>query len=222
VDTHFSTCGTFLYTLTVYATIPMPHMNQKTVDQPDLSIMLSSWSLSSKRPSVRPPKELAKTKVELGKWHRDRLADQPFSLTWKEEYVYMTCSSDRLCVYRLPLKTSRSSMSEQKGHTATKVTQPSNEITLPRTARCRRVQFFPSNVAELDGVIIIGPRDGERSASPIAINLPSGSLGVWKTVEKADDLDVSEEDYRKGESQFETFDNEDDCDLIPFDPKFRV
>jgi hypothetical protein len=120
------------------------------------------------------------------------------------------------------LKKSRFSSDEQTGDISTQVTQPSEEITLPRTARCRRVQFFPSDTPKLDGIVIIGPRDGEHSASPIVINLPSGSLGAWRVVKRASNIDVSDEGHRKGESQFEAFDSEDDCDLIVYDPKFRV
>ena len=218
MDSYFPACGKFLYTLTVFASsITGEHWTQ-----PDLVIILSSWSLSAKRPSARPPKELVETKVELGKWHRNKLADQPFSLTWTEEYVYLTCSSDRLLVYRLPLRKSQVSSSGHTVDTSTQVTQPSEEVTLPRTARCRRIQFFPGTSVEMDGVIIIGPRDGDQPANPMVIYLPSGSLGAWETVVKADDLDVSKESYRKDEVHFETFDDEEDCDLIPFDPKFTV
>jgi hypothetical protein len=209
-----------MYTVTIFSTASW--WSSRTVD-----VVMSTHRLSADRTMSCPPKEVVRTKVQLGQWRRQRLASHPFSITWATDYAYLVVSGEKLCVYRMPLRKLKTRNGGSGGCGVDPDPQelpatPANEVVLPRSARSRRVQFFPGRRPASDGIVVVGPRDGDQPAGAFVIYLPAGSLGDWKPVDEASEMDISDESRRGREPLFEDFDAEDDCDLIPFDPNFNV
>lgn len=95
------------------------------------------------------------------------------------------------------------------------ITVPKETIFLPRSSRSRSVQFIPPHTPSGRSPVVIGPRNGLNPDPPIVVYFDAEDLGSWV------DLAVKEgEESRLGgqqqrlEGRYETFDTEQDCDII--------
>ncbi|KAL4786824.1 hypothetical protein BJX76DRAFT_354825 [Aspergillus varians] len=169
----------------------------------------------------------------------------PFAFTWSDKYLYLTVSSSQLRLYRVDLEmiskpdahgryssgSCRSSPSsphqtmkrkESYPQPSAPTSQPifstpTESIFLPRSARDRAVQFFPSPVNE-DGpsLVVVGPRYGTRPQPGMVVYLTDQDLGEWANIEaKEGDGAQQEPAHQRVVGRFEDFDEEEDCDLIP-------
>lgn len=95
---------------------------------------------------------------------------------------------------------------------------PRETIFLPRSSRNRSVQFFPPQLPEGKSTVIIGPRYGAHSSSAIGVYLSEKDLGGWVDVAEKEGEEVRlSGPLQRLEGQFEEFNAEPDCDIIPFD-----
>lgn len=187
-----------------------------------LNLHVMILKLSSSKPTKIPPKLVATTSLRLGCGMRPHVQELPFAFTWSATDLYLTISYSRLRVYRITLPTSQSTVStpttdtDQKPNEFT-ITVPKECIFLPRSSRNRSVQFFPPDVEDAKSVVIIGPRYGNHPAPPIGVYLKDQDLGGWVPVEDKEGESQLHTPMKRLEGQFEQFDEENDCDIIPFD-----
>lgn len=164
------------------------------------------------------------TTLRLGCGMRPHVQVLPFSFTWGATDLYLTISHSRLRVYRVALPTAQSTVSTPTTDTTKShnkefaITVPKECIFLPRSARNRSVQFFPRDEEEANSVVIIGPRYGNHPLPSIGVYLKDRDLGGWVPVEDKDGEGQLHTPMKRLEGQFfEQFDEEQDCDIIPFD-----
>jgi hypothetical protein len=180
--------------------------------------------LSKSKPTKIPPKLFAMTSLRLGCGIRPHMQGLPFAFTWGADDLYLTISHSRLRVYRVSLPSAQSTASTpttdttQKPNNEFAVTVPKECIFLPRSARNRSVQFFPPDAEGANSVIIIGPRYGNYPAPSIGVYLKDQDLGGWVPLDDREGEGQLHTPMKRLEGQlFEQFDEENDCDIIPFD-----
>lgn len=184
--------------------------------------------LSSKKPTKIPPKMVATTSLRLGCDMKPHVQNLPFAFTWTANEMYLTVSHARLRVYRISFPPAVSKHQEVLSATAStdttcpeskdfKITVPKECIFLPRSSRNRSVQFFPPDLLGGNSVVIIGPRHDKHPMPPISLYLKGNDLGSWVPVEDKEGEGMLHMPQKRLQGQFEEFDEEQDCDLIPFD-----
>lgn len=96
---------------------------------------------------------------------------------------------------------------------------PKETVFLPHSARGRSVQFFPPAAPGCNAVVIVGPRYGQHPGPSIGLYPTEGQLGGWVPIDYADSSGEAPTACRLRtlEGHFEEFDEEEDCDLIPFE-----
>jgi hypothetical protein len=182
--------------------------------------------LSSKKPTKIPPKMVATTSLRLGCDMKPHVQILPFAFTWSATELYLTISHSRLRVYRITLpspaaKPEVPSTMDSEGEVPKPneftITVPKECIFLPRSSRNRSVQFFPPDAPGANSVVIIGPRHDKHPTPPIGVYLKDHDLGGWVPVEDKEGEGMLHMPHKRLQGQFEEFDEEQDCDLIPFD-----
>lgn len=184
--------------------------------------------LSSKKPMKIPPKMVASTSLRLGYDMKHHVQNLPFAFTWTTNDLFLTVSHSRLRVYRIsfpeavlgaqkpvsPAVHDDGTSHDPKTFT---VTVPSECVFLPRSARNRSVQLFPPETPGQNSVLIIGPRHDKHPTPPISIYLKDNDLGNCIFVEDKEGEGILHTPHKRLQGQFEEFDEDLDCDLIPFD-----
>ena len=234
VDMSFSPCGGFLRvanidTMVVKVRVGLRKRRRGTPDTTPrmcLNLHIMILKLSKSKPTKIPPKMVATTNFRLGCGIRPHVQVLPFAFTWKADDLYLTISQSRLRVYRFSLPTSTpqpavlisTTDTTQKPKNEFSVTVPQEVIFLPRSARNRSVHFFPPDAEGGNSVVIIGPRFGRYPAPSIVVYLKDQDLGGWVPVENKEGEVQLHAPMKRLESQFfEQFDEEIDCDIIPFE-----
>jgi hypothetical protein len=202
VQVHFTPNGEFFCAATIY----------KSLRSSSFSIDIWQSRLSLDSTELQAPKTVSRVCVDLGPLPQKKVSQIPFHLNWEHEYIYLTMSSERLRVYRVPLKT-RSNLDKRPVMTLR------NEIVLPRSARSRSIYFFPRKETHSNHKVVIGSREGGAALHPVVIYLSDSDLGEWIAVEEAEHFGIGEK--RRVDSMREQFDSDDDCDMIPYDPNFQ-
>ncbi|KAL5320545.1 hypothetical protein ACEPPN_011354 [Leptodophora sp. 'Broadleaf-Isolate-01'] len=235
VDLSFSPCGGLLRVASIEAIIERSPINAHDRDHKRhgakqrvcLYMHVMLLKLSSKKPTKIPPKMVASTSLRLGYDMKLHVQNLPFAFTWTRNDLYLTVSHSRLRVYRISFpgtalgQESSSSTAPENGIRAESkdftVTVPSKCIFLPRSSRNRAVQFFPPDLPGQNSVLIIGPRHDKHPTPPIGVYLKEDDLGNWISVEDKEGEGMLHTPQKRLQGQFEEFDEDLDCDLIPFD-----
>jgi hypothetical protein len=183
--------------------------------------------LSSSKPTKIPPKMVATTSFRLGCDMKPHVQELPFAFTWSATELYLTVSHARLRIYRITLP---SAVPKSQGVPSTttsaidapmanefKIMAPKECIFLPRSSRNRSVQFFPPDAPGANSVVIIGPRHDKHPTPPICVYLKDQDLGSWVPIEDKEGESMLHMPQKRLQGQFEEFDEEQDCDLIPYD-----
>lgn len=198
-------------------------------------LQISTHRLSSTRTTRSPPRLVYRTTASLGLTNSLSVSRSPYTLQWAEKHVYVTTRGTKLSVRKIPLFRDIGEDPESKG----KECQPQRSVFLPRTVDFRTLWFIPStstpkerpphtdkNAAGKFVTVIVGshspipnqrlvvPQD--QVSPPIVVRLHEDKdLGGW-TCKKSliEDMQFNNTGGRlKG--KFESFDLNDDCDLIP-------
>ncbi|KAH7364600.1 hypothetical protein BKA65DRAFT_141598 [Rhexocercosporidium sp. MPI-PUGE-AT-0058] len=234
VDLSFSSCGGLLRVASIEAVIERSPNDAQDRKRPGakqrvcLYMHVIILKLSSKKPTKIPPKMVASTSLRLGYDMKHHVQNLPFAFTWTRNDLYLTVSHSRLRVYRIAFprtvlgrqEISPSSTPEvdtNNDSRAFTVTVPSKCIFLPRSSRNRSVQFFPPDVPGQNSVLIIGPRHDKHPTPPIGVYLKGDDLGNWISLEDKEGEGMLHTPHKRLQGQFEEFDEDLDCDLIPFD-----
>jgi hypothetical protein len=136
--------------------------------------------------------------------------------------LYLCISESILRTYRIILPalspvSPNPTENEPAGQPSFTVLVPEKSILLSRSARIRSVQFSLRLQREANATLVIGPRYGKHPAPTIGIYLQEKDLGAWVTADPAmigRRLCIPEGRWT---GDFEDFDEDQDCDIIPFD-----
>lgn len=207
----------------------------------DLTFHITTMRLSSTNPAKGRPTIISRQCHALGIWSHPFVSILPYSWTWTPAAVYFTMTGFKLRVYRVPLPSREDSSAERRTTAEASccspalITTPRETIFLPRSARERSVHFFPcpelssgvlgekikgpdSGVRNKpNSTLIIGPRYGPKASPPIGVYLSERDLGPWINVHDKEGEERMRPPKRRFTGAFEEFDEDDDCDIIPFD-----
>ena len=244
IDLCFSSCGTFLHVGSVEAIQRklkcVPHTRSIFREKHyDLAFHVTTMRLSATDPARRRPTIISRQCHALGIWNKPFVSILPYSWTWTPAATYFTMTGSKLRVYRIPLPSPHTSLAEKQAMTKLTqtsccspalITTPSETIFLPRSARERSVHFFPprepsteeQSHSETPGTarnstLIIGPRYGPKPSPPIGVYLSEIDLGPWINIHDKEGEERMRPPKRRFTGAFEEFDEDDDCDIIPFD-----
>ena len=207
----------------------------------DLTFHITTMQLSSTSPAKGRPTIISRQCHSLGVWTNPLVSILPYTWTWTATAVFFTMTGFKLRVYRVPLPSPNDSSA--KGQTVPEasrcspalITTPRETIFLPRSARERSVHFFPSPDVASGGLrgmlkasdsgtrnkpnstLIVGPRYGPKASPPIGVYLSERDLGPWINVHDKEGEERMRPPKRRFTGAFEEFDEDDDCDIIPFD-----
>lgn len=198
--------------------------------------------LSPNDPVRRRPTIISRQCHALGIWTKPFVSILPYSWTWTPAATYFTMTGSKLRVYRIPLPSPHGNSTEKQAKsksaqpfdcTPALITTPSETIFLPRSARERSVHFFPprepsakeepdsetpgSGSSGRNSTLIIGPRYGPKPSPPIGVYLSETDLGPWIDIRDKEGEERMRPPKRRFTGAFEEFDEDDDCDIIPFD-----
>ncbi|TFK33930.1 hypothetical protein BDQ12DRAFT_727356 [Crucibulum laeve] len=159
---HFSNCGCYLHIVALEGKHKMvPRKGRKRLGEAEpinFAVVVSTYRLSSRKTTRSPPTLIHLAKAEVGIKNNISVSKLPYTVTWAEDKVYVTCNEKILRVYCIPL------FPTTKGCSAANddlVLSPRNLIFLPETAENRTVYYFPPNSGSKDeksslGRLIIG------------------------------------------------------------------
>ena len=197
--------------------------------------------ISSSNPAKGRPIIVSRQCHALGKWTSPFLSILPYTWTWTRAAVYFTMTGFKLRVYRVPLPSPKDSSAMKQTTAETSccspalITTPRETIFLPRSARERSVHFYPSpepssstlggsvkdhdsdTHSKANSTLIIGPRYGPKASPSIGVYLSEKDLGHWINVHDKEGEERMRPPKRRFTGPFEEFDEDDDCDIIPFD-----
>jgi len=74
-----------------------------------------------------------------------------------------------------------------------------------------------STTSTPSSILLIGPRYGAKPSPPISVYLSKKDLGKWVNVHDKEGEERMKPPRRRWTGAFEQFDEDDDCDIIPFD-----
>ena len=244
IDLYFSPCGTFLHVGSVEAILHkwkgVPSIPSGLREKHySLTFHVTAMRLSPTDPAKRRPTIISRQCHALGIWTKPYVSTLPYSWTWTPTATYFTMTGPKLRVYRIPLTSPQGALAEKQAAAKPKkpscctpalITTPSETIFLPRSARERSVHFFPPRESSADkesqsttpgngrnSTLIIGPRYGSKPSPPIGVYLSETDLGPWINIYDKEGEERMRPPKRRFTGAFEEFDEDDDCDLIPFD-----
>ena len=109
----------------------------------DLALQVSTHRLSSRKTERCPPRLCFRTTVALDRRAKLYVADQPYTLTWTANDLYVASGKRTLSVIKIPLfRKTHSSLTTQQ-QTNTSVCYSQGAVYLPRMDQFRSVQYFP-------------------------------------------------------------------------------
>ena len=244
IDLYFSPCGSFLHVGSVEAiqrkskSVPRTPRSLREKHY-NLAFHVTTMRLSPIDPARDRPTIISRQCHALGVWTKPFVSTLPYSWTWTPAATYFTMTGPKLRVYRIPLTSPHGVLSGKQAEakpaklsfcTPALITTPSETIFLPRSARERSVHFFPPREPSADeksqsktpasgrnSTLIIGPRYGSKPSPPIGVYLSETDLGPWINIYDKEGEERMRPPKRRFTGAFEEFDEDDDCDIIPFD-----
>ena len=204
-------------------------------------MQVSTHRLSVRKPVRCAPRLIFRSQVDLGAANSIPISRLPYTLTWSDEWLYITHNDPNqdfkaLKVFRAPLHDSASDGD-------TKVDVLGEEIYLPRSSNNRTVYYFPPKVAagpeSASGTVILssthtqtlsfpvrGHTNAARHLRPHSRSLPpigfsfSPELNIkWTPMLKESGRTSSSESPQAGgrlQRKFERFDKQEDQDIIAY------
>jgi hypothetical protein len=193
-----------------------------------VSLQVSTHRLSVRKTTRCPPRLVYKTTIDLGGCDSLNVSRLPYSLHWTENELFLTTRGQTLDVIRVPLF-------HAPEETKKSVCYIQSHVFLPRTVESRTVHFVPP----LDGsggkkkskqaMVIIGSHSSIPShgllvpryqvCPPMGVLLhEEKDLGGWKCKPVSEGGATQRLNNAGGRLQgkFETFDRNEDCDIVPF------
>jgi hypothetical protein len=239
---HFSNCGRYLHVAAFEGQCRPQNTESRNgksppVKQPvKLALLVFTYRLSVSKTSRSPPILIHRIRVEAGKRSSISASTIPFTVTWRPQDVYISCSSNRLTVYRISLFKEGSKKCSQD-MMACPVMTLHKPLLLPGTATQRPVYYFPPFTADKPAAVILGGETcPKRKAGtvideqsvwqsrqslctitsqpmqiPVGCLVHEGELGGWV---KSDPNNVEGDDRGIGklDRRLVRFDYEADCD----------
>ena len=202
---------------------------------------MTTLRLSPTEPVKVRPAVVSRQCHTLGVWTKPFVSVLPYSWTWTPTAAYLAMTGFKLRVYRVPLPSpdvcsaGKQAVRENSCCSPALITTPSETIFLPRSARDRSVRFFPprepsaenglgkakrtdsNQTSKPNSTLIIGPRYGSKPSPHIGVYLFEKDLGPWINVHDKEGEERMRPPMRRFTGAFEEFDEDDDCDIIPFD-----
>ncbi|KZT72258.1 hypothetical protein DAEQUDRAFT_809156 [Daedalea quercina L-15889] len=243
---HFHPGGSFLHIASLEAQVQFGQNDQESSVQHDrgttppmltLSVLLSTYRLSSRKTTRSPPLLIHRIKVKLGRYAKLTVSRLPATFTWTESDLYVSQSASELSVFRIPLFAGSTS--------GQNVLVPERRMFLPSTAESRDVHFVPAVNSSPARLILGSESSSERQphldmhadpivqvltaigasvrkqapshkllSTPVGCLLAEEDIGRWV---KAEDVPVPQgQGVGKLDQRRERFDPVDDCDVEPY------
>ena len=190
-----------------------------------LSVLLSTYRLSSRKTTRSPPSLIHRVKADLGNYNSLMVPRLPFTFTWTENDLFVTRSHEELSVFRIALFPNTTACPRSD------VLILKNKIFLPGNANTRSVLFVPPT-DNLPARVILGSENEDTDtmkefmeamigdvtpqrevpllSGPVGCLLTEEDLGGWV---RSDDAPVGRgQGVGKLDQRKEKFDPVDDCD----------
>lgn len=239
IKAHFSSSGEYLHFAALEAQTEKPK-EQDGKESLQLSLQVSTHRLSIRKTTRSPPRLLYRTTISLGTVATLNVSSSPYTLHWTDQELYVTTRGETLDVMKIPLFPDAKSGEARVCHIQKEVYLPRTiewrslhffpaTSTLPLGSRHNS---FEQRIDE--GVkmakIIIGSHSSLPSQNVIVpayqVSPPIGvllhderDLGGWKCkpiTAVSDDKQRVNNAGGRLQGKFETFDQSEDCDIVPF------
>ncbi|CAI7655898.1 unnamed protein product [Penicillium glandicola] len=198
-----------------------------------LSLQVSTHRLSVRKTASSPPRLIFRTTLDLGSTSKLSVSNLPYFLTWTDKELFFTTRHNRLNLIRIPLfRPPTNSTSDPMSLNICYLKDP---IFLPRSIEARNMYFFPSQKspqisgkkkANKPAMLILGshcclPSQGvivprHMCHLPIAVFLREEQDLVWTCKPTTDETQFNNPASGRLKGKFESFDHEEDCDIVPY------
>lgn len=150
MKSHFSPCGTYLHIALLERHESSQHEKKRGEGQhsSDISLLVATYKLCSTSPTRSPPSLVHRVRVDLDARTEFYVDNMPYTLSWTQDALYVSWSSNTLKVFRIELFRS--------DDTRNLVSTPKNLIYLPDSAVNSQVRFFPGQNASSPSRVVIG------------------------------------------------------------------
>jgi hypothetical protein len=166
---HFSDCGRYLHIVVLEGQRRWQSMESTSFLgrlPVKLAVVVLTYRLSISKTARSPPVLIHRLRVDAGKRFSLSASKIPFTVTWRPQDVYVSCSSHQLTVFRISLFKEGS----RKGHqdmSACPVMTLQKPLLLPGTALERPVYYFPPSAGNKPAALILAgepvPRRKDRT-----------------------------------------------------------
>ncbi|RDH36433.1 hypothetical protein BDQ94DRAFT_167335 [Aspergillus welwitschiae] len=194
-----------------------------------LSLQVSTHRLSEHKTANSPPRLIFRTTVELGSTPRLSVSSLPHFLTWSDTHLFFTSRNAKLDVLRIPLFRPAGDKVDLN------ICSLQEPILLPRSIEARNMYFFPSQGTTKkiprkketkSATLILGaqtclPSQGilvprHMCYPPIAVFLREDKDLIWACKSSNDEARKINNACGRLRGKFESFDHNEDCDIIPY------
>ncbi|TBU34343.1 hypothetical protein BD311DRAFT_351384 [Dichomitus squalens] len=196
---------------------------QKQDGSAQVTLLVHTYRLCSKKPTRSPPNHIHTSLVDLGTLDRSQLSQRlPCTLTWTDSRLYVSWSGLTLSVFQVNLF---SPCDGKDLAMNAEVQCPREIILLPSSARYRDTFFFPARESGFAKVIIGGPIIVKERNTPPTLDFttpvgcllhPEDDLGGWVKAENAGGNWKQDSEAGRLNRPLEQFDPDVDCVLEPF------
>ncbi|KAL2857204.1 hypothetical protein BJY01DRAFT_262670 [Aspergillus pseudoustus] len=236
VKTHFSSDGQYLHFAALEASEIKGAEGTDEESWVHLSLQVSTHRLSSRKTAGSPPRLIFRTTIEVGAASSIGVSNLPFFVTWTDKELFFLNRERKLDITRIPLfRPPQTSESEPASINICYLKDP---VFLPRSVESRSMRFTPAPESSGPGTgkrnkrfasLILGSYCSSPSRGvlvprhlydpPIAVFLREDKDLVW-TCKSASDEVVETPFVNAGcgrlRGKFESFDHEEDCDIVPY------
>jgi hypothetical protein len=239
IKAHFSSTGEYLHFAALEAQTEKPK-EKEGKESLQLNLQVSTHRLSIRKTTRSPPRLLYRTTVNLGSVATLNVSQSPYTLQWTDQELYVTTRAETLQVMKIPLFLDASSGKSSVCHIQKEVYLPRTiewrslhffpaTSTLPLGSRHNSFEQRRDDDVK-KAKIIIGSHSSIPSQNivvplyqvspPIGVLLHNErDLGGWKCkaiTAMAEDKERLNNAGGRLQGKFETFDQNEDCDIIPF------
>ncbi|PYI00733.1 hypothetical protein BO78DRAFT_434188 [Aspergillus sclerotiicarbonarius CBS 121057] len=232
IKAHFSRDGQYLHFAALEA-----REAAKQDDEPSavlLSLQVSTHRLSARKTASSPPRLVFRTTVELGSTSKFFASNMPYFLTWTNTHLFFTRRDEKLDILRIPLFRPPTDTDTDTSTTSLDICHLKEPIFLPRSIEARDMYFFPAQESsskspkkkDTKATLILGsysclPSQGvlvprHMCYPPIAVCLREGKDLVWSCKHGTDQIQPIQNTCGRLRGKFESFDQKEDCDIIPY------
>jgi hypothetical protein len=201
-------------------------------------MQVSTHRLSVRKTARCAPHLIFRKQVDLGAANSIPISRLPYTLTWTNEWLYITHNDPNqefkmLKIFRVPLHSSPESRNE--------VEVLENEIYLPTSSSSRMIHYFPSSITcnPEGGTVVLSsthtntslcpvrghssaaqhPRPSSRSLPPIGFRFNPAHHPRWTLPLISPERTLSSDTPMVGgrlRQKYEHFDTQEDRDIIPY------